>query len=65
MHPVVHATEMPDKPAIIMARTGETISYQQVEDRSNQGAQLFRKLGLRTGDAIAIFRENNARFLDI
>jgi acyl-CoA synthetase (AMP-forming)/AMP-acid ligase II len=65
MHPVVHAAEVPDKAAIIMARTGETISYQQLEDRSNQGAQLFRKLGLKTGDAIAIFMENNARFLDI
>jgi acyl-CoA synthetase (AMP-forming)/AMP-acid ligase II len=65
MHPVIHAAEAPDKAAIIMARTGETISYRQLEDRSNQGAQLFRKLGLKTGDAVAIFMENNARFLDI
>ena len=55
MHPVIHAAEVPDKAAIIMARTGETISYGQLEDRSNQGAQLFRKLGLETGDAVAIF----------
>ncbi len=65
MHPVVHASEMPDKPAIVMARTGETISYRELEARSNQGAQLFRSLGLKPGDAIAIFMENNARFLDI
>jgi acyl-CoA synthetase (AMP-forming)/AMP-acid ligase II len=65
MHPVIHAAEMPDKAAIIMARTGETISYRQMEDRSNQNAQLFRKLGLKTGDAVAIFMDNNSRFLDI
>ena len=65
MHPVLHAADMPDKPAIIMARTGETISYRELEDRSNQGAQLFRKLGLVAGDAVAIFMENNTRFLDI
>lgn len=65
MHPVVYAAEVPDKAAIIMARTGETITYRQLEDRSNQGAQLFRKLGLGVGDAIAIFMENNSRYLDI
>ncbi len=65
MHPVLHAADTPDKPAIIMASTGETISYRELEDRSNQGAQLFRELGLVAGDAVAIFMENNARFLDI
>ncbi|HVZ67881.1 MAG TPA: AMP-binding protein [Rhizomicrobium sp.] len=65
MHPVIHAAEAPAKPAIIMARTGQTVSYQELEDRSNQGAQLFRKLGLKPGDGIAIFMENNDRYLDI
>jgi len=65
MHPVIHAADVPDKPAIVMARTGETITYQEMEGRSNQGAQLFRKLGLKVGDGVAIFMENNARFLDI
>jgi acyl-CoA synthetase (AMP-forming)/AMP-acid ligase II len=48
-----------------MASTGETLSYRELDDRSNQGAQLFRKLGLKTGDVVAIFMENNIRFLDI
>src|SRR5271154_7249496 len=48
-----------------MAATGETLSYRELDDRSNQGAQLFRKLGLKTGDGIAIFMENNIRFLEI
>ncbi|HVT26121.1 MAG TPA: AMP-binding protein [Rhizomicrobium sp.] len=65
MHPVTHAAEAPQKPAIVMARTGETVTYQELEDRSNQGAQLFRELGLKAGDGIAVFMENNARYLDI
>jgi acyl-CoA synthetase (AMP-forming)/AMP-acid ligase II len=65
MHPTVIAQRTPDKPAIIMANTGETVSFRQLEDRSNQGAQLFRKLGLKPGDGIAIFMENNIRFLEI
>jgi acyl-CoA synthetase (AMP-forming)/AMP-acid ligase II len=63
MHPVVVAERTPDKPAIIMAATGETLTYHELEARSNQGAQLFRKLGLKPGDAIAIFMENNIEFL--
>src|SRR5271154_1531550 len=48
-----------------MAATGETLSYRELDDRSNQGAQLFRKLGLKVGDGITIFMENNIRFLEI
>src|ERR1700748_1599035 len=65
MHPVVFAEKTPDKPAIVMAHTGETLTYRELEARSNQGAQLFRKLGLKPGDAIAIFMENNIDFLPI
>jgi long-chain acyl-CoA synthetase len=65
MHPAHHANNTPDKPALIMAQSGETLTYRQLEERSNQGAQLFRKLGLATGDAIAIFMENNLAFLPI
>ena len=65
MHPTIHAQNKPDKPAVIMASTGETLSYRELDERSNQGAQLFRSLGLKTGDGIAIFMENNIRFLEI
>ena len=65
MHPSVHAKTQPDKPAFIMAGSGETVTYRQLEERSNQGAQLFRKLGLKTGDGIAIFMENNVYYLPV
>lgn len=65
MHPYVYAEKTPDKPAYIMASTGKAVTYRELEDRSNQIAQLFRASGLKTGDAIAIFMENNPEFLQI
>ena len=65
MHPSVIAQKTPDKPAIIMAASGETLTYRELDERSNQGAQLFRALGLKPGDGVAIFMENNIRYLEI
>jgi long-chain acyl-CoA synthetase len=64
-HPCHHAQRTPDKPAYVMARSGEVVTYRQLEDRSNQGAQMFRSLGLKRGDTIALLLENNARFFEI
>lgn len=41
-----------------MAGSGIEVSYRQLENRSNQIAQLFRSLGARLGDHIAILMEN-------
>src|SRR6185369_14766487 len=64
-HPCHHCLATPDKPAYLMASTGETVTYRQLEERSNQGAHLFRSLGLRRGDAIALMMDNNARYFEI
>ena len=64
MHPGVHAEKNPDKPAYIMGGTGETVTYKELDDRSNQLAQLLHDRGLRPGDVIAICMENNARYLE-
>jgi long-chain acyl-CoA synthetase len=64
-HPTHHSKSMPDKPAVIMGGTGEVVTYGQLEARSNQGAQLFRALGLKRGDAIALMLDNGPRFHEI
>jgi len=64
-HPFHHARAHPDKPAYVMARSGEVVTYGQLEACSNQGAQLFRRLGLKRGDAIALLLDNNARYFEI
>ncbi|MEM7766579.1 MAG: acyl-CoA synthetase [Pseudomonadota bacterium] len=63
-HPCHHAAATPDKPALIMAGSGETRSFGQLEARSNQIAHGFREAGLKPGDTIAIFAENSLAFFD-
>jgi fatty-acyl-CoA synthase len=65
MHPSRHATNHPDKAALIVAETGETISYAELDSRSNRAAHLFRARGLARGDTIAIFLENHPRYFEI
>ncbi len=64
-HPSLHAQTTPDKIAYQMAKSGEAITYRALDQRSNQGAHLFRKLGLRNGDHIAILMENSLAFMEI
>jgi len=65
MHPHIHAKENPDKPAFIMASSGEVVTYKQLDERSNQIANFFRERNLSPGDHIAIFLENNVKFTEI
>jgi acyl-CoA synthetase (AMP-forming)/AMP-acid ligase II len=65
MHPAIHAEKNPDKIAYRMARSGKSVSYGELNDRSNQGAQLLFSLGLRPGDHIALCMENNEHFFQI
>ena len=65
MHPYIHARNTPDKPAYIMAGSGETVTYRQLDDQSNRIAQLFRSLGLKAGDHVALFLENHPRYFEI
>jgi long-chain acyl-CoA synthetase len=65
LHPSFHALTTPDKVAYRMATTGEAITFRELDRRSNQGAQLFRSLGLGPGDHIALLMENSLRFLEI
>ena len=65
LHPVAHAAATPDRPAIIIAGTGETVTYAELDERANRGAHLLRSLGLKPGDGMAVMMENNARYLEI
>jgi acyl-CoA synthetase (AMP-forming)/AMP-acid ligase II len=64
-HPSLHAKTNPDKIAYQMAGTGKAISYRELDEISNQGAQLFRSLGLKAGDHIALLMENRLAFMEI
>jgi len=62
MHPVVYAEKTPNKTAITMASTGESLTYSELEAASNQVAHYFRTKGLVTGDHVAMFIENHLQF---
>ena len=64
MYPALIAAERPDLPAIIMASSGETVTYGELEQRSNRLAHLLRAHGLTRGDHFAVFIENHARFIE-
>jgi acyl-CoA synthetase (AMP-forming)/AMP-acid ligase II len=62
MHPYHHAANHPEKPAVIMAESGETITYAELDRRSNQVAQLLRARGIAIGDTVALCLENHPWF---
>ncbi|WP_395699755.1 AMP-binding protein [Aquabacterium sp.] len=54
----------PDRPAFIMASSGETVTYAEYEARTNRLAHLLRAEGLQRLDHYAVFMENNHRYLE-
>ncbi|KXS19700.1 AMP-dependent synthetase and ligase [Gonapodya prolifera JEL478] len=64
-HPSIWAQKYPNRPAVIMASTGEVETYSALDKRSNQVAQLFRKIGIQTNDSIIVFMDNNKRYHDV
>ena len=65
MYPGAHAKTQPDKPALIMAGTGRTVTYAELDERSNRLAQWWHAAGLRTGDGVAMLMTNTAEVLEI
>ena len=65
MYPGRHARDTPDRPAIVMATSGEVVTYRQLDERANQVAHFLRSCGLERGDHISILMENNPRMLEI
>ena len=57
-----HAQATPDKPAVVMYPSGQTVTFGELEARANRLAHLFRAHGLREGDAVAILMENNEHY---
>ena len=64
MYPGLHAVTRADQPAFVMAGSGESVTYAELEARSNRLAHLLRSLGLGRLDHYAIFTENNVRHIE-
>src|SRR5437763_11928760 len=65
MYPGTYAEKDPERPALIMGGSGEVVTYGELDARSNQLAHVLRNAGLKRGDHIAMFMENQPRFMEI
>jgi acyl-CoA synthetase (AMP-forming)/AMP-acid ligase II len=48
-----------------MVGSGESVTYRELDERSNRLAQLFAAAGLGFGDHVAFLVENHVRFLEL
>ncbi len=65
MHPIAHAQTRPDHPALIMAGSGQTVTFGEMDAYANRFAHLLRSQGLKRGDHFAVLMENTAHYLQI
>jgi long-chain acyl-CoA synthetase len=65
MYPGFHADLTPDKPAVIMAGTGRTLTYAELDQRSARLANYFTANGLRPGDHVALLSDNDPSVFEV
>ena len=65
MYPGAFVESQGSKSAVIMADTGWTQTFAELDSRANQLSRVFRAAGLHPGDHVALCMENHARFLEI
>jgi len=63
--PGTFAATSPDRPAVVMAASGITVTFAELEERSRRVARMLHAAGLRPGDHIAVMLENHPRYFEI
>ena len=65
LYPGTWAERTPDKPAVVMAESGEAMTYRELDDFANRLSRLFRSAGLAPGDHVAFCLENRVDYLAV
>ena len=65
LYPGYWAGLTPDKPAVVMATSGESITYGELDALANRLSHWFRSIGLERGDHVAFCMENRVEYLPI
>ena len=65
MHPGAHAEQRGDHPAVVMAGSGTTVTYRELDAGSNRLARYLHAQGLRSGDVFALLLENHPRYHEV
>ncbi len=64
--PSTYAASAPDRLAVVVGgETGRTLTFAELEARSNQVAHLLRDRGLGVGDHLAMLLENRTEFFEV
>src|SRR6478752_5823285 len=58
MYPGTWAARTPNKPALVMAGSGRTLTYAELEERSLRLAHVLQDAGLVVGDVVALLSDN-------
>lgn len=64
-YPGSHVAERGGKPAVVMAQSGETLSYGELDAFAARLARLYRALGLQPGDHVAYCMETRLECLAV
>jgi acyl-CoA synthetase (AMP-forming)/AMP-acid ligase II len=64
-HPSLIAKQHPECPALIMADTGEQLTYGELCRGADRTARMLAALGCEQGDTIALLSENNTTYLEV
>jgi long-chain acyl-CoA synthetase len=54
-----------DNPAVIMAASGESLTFAELDDRSTRLARVFAEAGLEAGDHVALMLGNQPAFFEV
>ncbi|GAB2996694.1 acyl-CoA synthetase [Amycolatopsis acidiphila] len=65
MYPGTWAAVDPDRTAVVMAGSGDRLSYGQLEERSVRLANALATAGLRRGDTVALLTDNTPRAYEV
>ena len=64
-HPKNHARVSPQKPAYIIPEDDITVSYEELDRRTNQIAHVLRNAGIEIDSGIAFLLENREGFFEL
>ncbi len=65
MYPATFAATTPDRPALVMAGSGERVTYAELDERSARLAAVLRTAGLAPGDTVLLALENDVRWAEV
>jgi long-chain acyl-CoA synthetase len=65
MYPGTYAASAPNRPAVVMAGTGKTLTYRELDENSARLASALHAFGMRPGDVIALMSDNSAEAFEV